>query len=240
MTARRSEHRSGMSSSRPPDARSSRAPAAPTPSVPVTQPSRSPFAATAIGLVVLLLVVIALAIFVNPLAAGLLFAIGLVLLIVHVAIRPEGQLRDAASDTVPASARVGRMRVLVVADAPLAGEEAAARIRETAGEDPQLDVIAPVLVSQVKFATSDRDAEMAEAQQRLDASLAWARAHGFTATGSIGSDDPETAMADALRRSGAEAILFVTGAEDDRTRLEERALRRADAELAIPVVHVTV
>ena len=37
--------------------------------------------------------VIALAIFVNPLAGGLLFAIGLVLLIVHVAVRPEGQLR---------------------------------------------------------------------------------------------------------------------------------------------------
>jgi hypothetical protein len=209
-------------------------------SVPATRPSRSPFVATAIGVVVLLLVVIALAIFVNPLAAGLVFAIGLVLLIVHLAMRPEGQLRDAAQDTVPSSARVGRRRVLVVADAPLSGEEPATRIRETAGENPQLDVVAPVLVSQAHFATSDRDAEMADAQRRLDATLTWAREHGFTATGTIGSDDPETAMADALRRSGAEAILFVSRGEDDRTRLEERALRRADAELAIPVVHVTV
>lgn len=209
-------------------------------SVPATRPSRSPFVATAVGVGVLLLAVIALGIFVNPLAGGLLFAIGLVLLIVHIAMRPEGQLRDAATDTIPASERVGRRRVLVVADAPLSGEEPAVRIRETAGEDPQLDVIAPVLVSQAHFAMSDRDAEMAKAQQRLDASLAWARAHGFTATGTIGSDDPETAMADALRRSGAEAILFVSRGEDERTRLEERALRRADAELAIPVVHVQV
>jgi hypothetical protein len=209
-------------------------------SVPATRPSRSPFVATGIGVAVLLLAVIALGIFVNPLAAGLLFAIGLVLLIVHIAMRPEGQLRDAATDTVPASARVGRMRMLVVADAPLAGEEPAERIRETAGENPQLDVIAPVLVSQVRFAMSDRDAEMAEAHRRLEATLAWAHEHGFTATGSIGSDDPETAMADALRRSGAEAVLFVSGGEDGRTRLEERALRRADAELAIPVVHVQV
>lgn len=211
-----------------------------SPHVPATRPSRSPFHATAVGVAILLIAVIALAIFVNPLAAGLLFAIGLVLLIVHIAIRPEGQLRDAATDTIPAGERIGRTRVLVVADAPLAGEEAAQRIRETAGADPQLDVIAPVLVSQVKFAMSDRDAEIADAQRRLDASLAWAREHGFTATGTIGSDDPETAMADALRRSGAEAILFVSGSEEDRTRLEERALRRADAELAIPVVHVTV
>jgi hypothetical protein len=209
-------------------------------SVPATRPSRSPFVATAAGIVVLLLVVIALAIFVNPLAGGLVLAIGLVLLIVHIAMRPEGQLRDAATDTIPSSARVGRRRVLVVADAPLSGEEPAAQIRETAGENPQLDVVAPVLVSQAHFAMSDRDAEMAEAQRRLDATLAWAREHGFTATGTIGSDDPETAMADALRRSGAEAILFVSRGEDDRTRLEERALRRADAELAIPVVHVTV
>jgi hypothetical protein len=209
-------------------------------SVPATRPSRSPFVATAIGVVVLLLAVIALAIFVNPLAGGLVFAIGLVLLIVHLAMRPEGQLRDAARDTVPSGARVGRRRVLVVADAPLTGEEPAARIREAGGENPQLDVVAPVLVSQTHFATSDRDREMAEAQQRLDATLAWARQHGFTATGTIGSDDPETAMADALRRSGAEAVLFVSRGEDDRTRLEERALRRADAELAIPVVHVQV
>ena len=209
-------------------------------SVPATRPSRSPFVATAIGVVVLLLVVIALAIFVNPLAAGLVLAIGLVLLIVHLAMRPEGQLRDAATDTVPSSRRVGRRRVLVVADAPLSGEEPAARIREAGGENPQLDVVAPVLVSQAHFAMSDRDREMAEAQQRLDATLTWAREHGFTATGTIGSDDPETAMADALRRSGAEAVLFVSRGEDDRTRLEERALRRADAELAIPVVHVTV
>ncbi len=209
-------------------------------SVPTTRPSRSPFVATAIGVVVLLLAVIVLSIFVSPLAGGLLLAIGLVLLIVHIAMRPEGQLRDAASETVPSSARVGRRRVLVVADAPLSGEEPAARIRETAGQDPQLDVVAPVLVSQTHFAMSDRDAEMAEAQQRLETSLAWAHAHGFTATGTIGSDDPETAMADALRRSGAEAILFVSRGEDERTRLEDRALRRADAELAIPVVHVEV
>jgi len=209
-------------------------------SVPATRPSRSPFVATAVGVVVLLLAVIALAVFVNPLAAGLVFAIGLVLLIVHLAMRPEGQLRDAAQETVPSSERIGRRRVLVVADAPLTGEEPAERIRQTAGENPQLDVVAPVLVSQAHFAMSDRDREMAEAQHRLDATLTWAREHGFTATGTIGSDDPETAMADALRRSGAEAILFVSRGEDDRTRLEERALRRADAELAIPVVHVTV
>ncbi|MGN6187637.1 MAG: hypothetical protein ACTHOE_01955 [Conexibacter sp.] len=212
----------------------------PNMSVPATRPSRTPFVATAIELVVLLAVVIALAIFVNPLAAGVVLAIGLVLTIVHIAMRPEGQLRDAATDTVPSSVRVGRRRVLVVADAPLAGEEPAARIRETAGENPQLDVVAPVLVSPAHFATSDRDAEMADAQRRLDTTLSWARDHGFTATGTIGSDDPETAMADALRRSGAEAILFVSRGEDERTRLEERALRRADAELAIPVVHVTV
>ncbi len=89
-------------------------------SVPATRPSRSPFVATAIELVALLAVVIVLAIFVNPLVAGFVFAIGLVLTIVHIAIRPEGQLRDAANDTVPSSVRVGRRRVLVVADAELA------------------------------------------------------------------------------------------------------------------------
>lgn len=209
-------------------------------SVPVNRPSRSPFVATTIGVGVLLLVTIALSILVSPLVGGVVLAIGLVLTIVHIAMRPEGQLRDAARQTALARRRTGRPRVLVVADAPLCGDEPAERIRRTAGANPELDVVAPVLVSQAHFATSDRDREMAEAHRRLEATLAWARAHGFDATGTIGSDDPETAMADALRRSGAEAILFVVGDEHDRTRLEERALRRADAELAIPVMRVQV
>jgi len=88
---------------------------------------------------------------------------------------------------------------------------------------------------------SDRDAEMEAARRRLDASLAWAREHGFTATGTIGSDQPEAAMADALRRSGAEAILVVTDGEgDSRGWAERRELKRADAELALPVMHVQV
>lgn len=210
-------------------------------SVPARRPSRSPFFATAIGVAVLIVGAIALGVLVHPLAGGLLFGIGLILLILHIAIRPEGQLRDAAAETVPASQRDGRPCVLVVADAPLAGEEVAARIRETLGEDVQLDVIAPVLVSPLHYAMSDRDAEMEEARRRLDTSLAWAREHGFSAHGTIGSDEPETAMADALRRSGAEAIVVVTGDHQARRGwAERRELKRPDAELEIPVVHVEV
>ena len=83
----------------------------------------------------------------------------------------------------------------MVADAALAGEEPAKRIRELGGE----------------------------------------------ATGTIGSDEPETPTADALRRSGAKAILLVTDGEgDSHGWAERRELKRADAELALPVVHVQV
>lgn len=200
-------------------------------------PSRTPFRATAVGVVVLLAAVIALAILVSPLAGGVLLAIGMVLLIVHVAMRPEGQLRDAAQAPHPHG---GAQHVIVVADTELAGDRVAEAIRETAGDGAQLDVVAPVLVSHLHYAMSDRDAELAAARRRLDASLAWAREHGFRARGTVGSDEPETAMADALRDFGAEAIVVVTDGAGKSGWAEDRELDRARAELAIPVVHVRV
>lgn len=198
---------------------------------------RGAFAGPIVQVVVVLLAAIALSLVLSPLAGGVLVAAGLLAVIVRQATLPAGQLRDAAGAPHPHG---GARHVIVVADATLDGEEPAAAIRAAAGADAQIEVVAPVLVSRLHYATSDRDAELAAARERLDASLAWAHAHGFRAHGTIGSDEPETAMADALRDFGAEAIVIVTDGERTTRWAEARELERARAELAIPVVHVRV
>lgn len=191
----------------------------------------------ALRFAVLALVAAGVSLIASPLAGGLVLALGLVLLISYEATRPSGLLREAEHAPHPHG---GRRHVLVVADAPLAGEEPAEAIRTVAGPNAELDLLAPVLVSHTHFITSDRDAETHAAERRLQTSLDWAATHGFRARGEVGDDEPATAMADELRDFGPEAVVVVTDGERRTRWAETRELDRARAELDIPVVHVLV
>jgi hypothetical protein len=185
----------------------------------------------------LLIVAAGASVVASPLAGGVLLALGLVVLISYEATRPSGLLREAEYAPHPHG---GRRHVLVVADAQLAGERPAEAIVKAVGPDAELDVLAPMLVSHAHYATSDHDAETRVAEARLRASLEWAATHGFHARGEVGDDEPATALADELRDFGADALIIVTDG-DRRTRwAETRELKRARAELDIPVVHVVV
>jgi hypothetical protein len=176
-------------------------------------------------------------VFASPLAGGVILAVGLVLLISYEATRPSGLLRAAEHAPHPHG---GRGHVVVVADAPLAGDEIADAIVKVAGPNAQLDVVAPMLVSHLHYVTSDHDAESRAADERLRASLRWATEHGFTARGEVGDDEPATAMADELRDFGADAVVIVTNGDRKTRWAEKREHERARAELDIPVIHVAV
>lgn len=188
-----------------------------------------------VGVVIVIAAVVAVA--VNPVVGAVVAAVGLVLAITVEAMRPAGEMRAAEDAPHPHG---GRNHVLVVANAPLAGEDIAAEIVRLAGADARVDVLAPTLVSRMHYVTSDHDAESAEAAQRLKTSLAWARAHGFQTRGEVGDDEPVTAIADELRDFGADALLIVTDGVRPTRWAEELELERARAELEIPIAHVVV
>jgi hypothetical protein len=191
----------------------------------------------ALRVAALLVLAIGVSVFASPLAGGWIVAVGMVILIGYEATRPTGLLRGA--EHAP-HRHGGRHHVLVVADAPLSGERPAEAIRAAAGPDAELDVLAPVLVSHMHYVMSDDDVEAHSAEARLEASLEWARAHGFKARGEIGSDEPATALADELRDFGADAVIIVTDGVRGTRWAEKRELDRAQAELDAPVVHVVV
>ena len=106
---------------------------------------------------------------------------------------------DAANEPHPHAGAAGTRRVLVVANHALSGEELRERLSDI-GERVELDVLAPVLCSHLHYAVSDIDSELAEARERLDRSLAWARQSGFVARGEVG--DPESEHRDRGRVAG--------------------------------------
>jgi nucleotide-binding universal stress UspA family protein len=194
-----------------------------------------------LGMGVLFTLAAGVSVVASPLAGGVILAVGFTVLIGYVATRPAVLLQAAEQAPHPHG---GRGHVLVVADAPLAGDELAEVIVRLAGPGPgpgaELDVLSPQLVSHTHFAMSDTDAEMRAAQARLKTSLEWAAAHGFRARGEVGADEPATAMADELRDFGADAVIIATNGDRKTGWAEARELERARAELDVPVLHVAV
>lgn len=185
---------------------------------------------------------VAVGAFVNPIAGGTLFAGALVgALVWEVASRDPDRRRPlreaAAAGRRDASSSVPR--VLVVANRTLQGEELAARLRRRG--DSELRIVAPILVSRVRYLASDVDREIEEAHERLAAALVWARSEGIRASGKVG--DPNVALGaieDELRLFAADEVLISTYPPGMSNWLETDIVERLQEELDIPVTHVIV
>jgi hypothetical protein len=151
-------------------------------------------------------------------------------------------LREAARESRPHRRSAHGRHVLVVANRSLGGEELRRRIAgrdDDGGARVQVDVLAPVLASRAHLAVTDIDDELREADERLQRSLAWARAEGFAVRGEVGDPaGPTTAIEDELRAFGADEVIVVTSSADVDDRQEREQLRRLRGELDVPVVHL--
>ena len=132
-------------------------------------------------------------------------------------------------------------RILVIANETVGGQALRARVEEhSAGHPTQVLVVTPALNSPVKTFTSDVDDARAQAQQRLDASLARLRRDGINARGEVGDGDPLQAIEDALRTFGADEIIISTHPEGRSNWLERGVVTGAKERFAVPITHVVV
>jgi hypothetical protein len=156
----------------------------------------------------------------------------------------EADRRSALSQAARAphrhGARAGERHLLVVANVTLAGEELRGALAAAGGAGFELDVLAPVHASRSHHWASDVDREREEARERLDASLAWAAAHGLSAKGHVGDADPLMAIEDELRDFGADEVIIVTHAHERTSWLANRMLGHLARELDIPVRQIAV
>jgi len=131
-------------------------------------------------------------------------------------------------------------RILVIANETLGGRELRDEILRHAEEKPELRVVAPVLPSRAHYLASDIDRELAEARQRLNATLAWAAEHGLHASGGVHDIGPVPAIEDELRTFPADELIISTHPPERSHWLEAGVVERARDELDMPVTHVIV
>lgn len=185
---------------------------------------------------------VAVGAFVNPVAGGTLFAGALVGALVWEVVSRDPDRRRPLREAAAAGRRDASSsapRVLVVANRTLQGEELAARLRRRG--DSELRIVAPILVSRVRYLASDVDREIEEAHERLAAALVWARSEGIHASGKVG--DPNVALGaieDELRLFAADEVLISTYPPGLSNWLETDIVERLEEELDIPVTHVVV
>ena len=185
---------------------------------------------------------VAIGALVNPIAGGTLFVGALVGALVWEFSTQDPDRRRPLREAAEAGRRAApsaRSRVLVVANRTLQGEELAARLRKRG--DSELRIVAPILVSRVRYLASDVDREIAAAHERLAAALVWASAEGIQASGKVG--DPNVALGaieDELRLFAADEVLISTYPPGLSNWLETDIVRRLSDELDIPVTHVIV
>lgn len=156
----------------------------------------------------------------------------------------SGRERDGGSSlkevSRPGAPREGKRRLLLVSAGQLGGEELRDQLRETGGEDFELDVLMPIVASRSHSLSDDVDREREETRQRLRASLAWAAGQGFNAKGEVGDPDALLAIEDELRRFGADELVVVTYPEERSSWLATRMLGYLDRELEIPVREIAL
>jgi hypothetical protein len=144
----------------------------------------------------------------------------------------------------PVTARRGAAdvhRILVIANETVGGERLREEVhRRSEGKEEQVLVICPALNSPLRHWASDEDGARAEAQQRLNASLARLRQLGIDAKGEIGDAEPLQAMEDALRLFGPDEIIISTHPEGRSHWLEKGIVEGARERFTVPITHVVV
>jgi membrane protein implicated in regulation of membrane protease activity len=148
------------------------------------------------------------------------------------AVRPDVPVHPHAED---------ERRILVVANETVGGDELLSLVRAKAeGVREHVLVVAPALNSAVRHWASDEDGARADAQDRLDASLAQLRGYGVEASGEVGDGDPLQAIEDALRTFGADEIVISTHPEGRSNWLERNVVGAARERFDVPITHVVV
>jgi hypothetical protein len=132
-------------------------------------------------------------------------------------------------------------RILVVANETVGGAELLDRIKQSASNRKSaVLVVAPALNTPLRHLASDEGPARAQAQERLDRSLARLQKEGIDARGEVGESDPLQAIEDALRTFGADEIVISTHPEGRSNWLERGVVTGARERFAVPITHVVV
>ena len=185
--------------------------------------------------------VILLALLVDPLVGAIVFGVEIGLAIGYLLQRSRGSEPRTAE---VASSDDATHRVLVVANQTVGGKALLSELRNRVQGERRSEILVvtpPLAGSAAEHWSSDIDEGIAEARERLDASVAAMRAAGLEVRGQMGDHhDPNQAIEDALREFAADEVIISTHTPERSRWLESGVVEKARSELPQPVTHVVV
>ena len=151
--------------------------------------------------------------------------------------RPEAPVQTSP----PRRGAEDERRILVIANETVGGERLLEEIRRRSeGYQERVRVVSPALNSPLRHWASDEDAARAQAQERLEASIAKLAQAGVHAEGEVGDSEPLQAIEDAVRTFGPDEIIISTHPEGRSNWLEKGVVTGARERFAVPITHVVV
>jgi hypothetical protein len=134
-----------------------------------------------------------------------------------------------------------RKKLLVVATAPVEPGSLRDAVREYAGDETEIHVLAPASdVSPLQWLASDEDKAREKAAKVASAAAESVEPEASRTGAEVGDTDPVQAIEDALRTFPADEVLVVTRPEDDASWLEQDSAQEARERFGVPVTRLTV
>jgi hypothetical protein len=134
-----------------------------------------------------------------------------------------------------------RKKLLVVATAQVETGLLRDALREHAGGDADIRVVAPASdVSPLQWLASDEDAAREKAAGIASETAQTVEPKAARTKTEVGDTDPVQAIEDALRTFPADEVLVVTRPDDDAGWLEQDSAEAARERFGVPVTRLTV
>jgi len=134
-----------------------------------------------------------------------------------------------------------RKKLLVVATAPVEPGPLQDAVREHAGDEAEIRVVAPAAdVSPLQWLASDEDEAREKAAGVATEAAESVEPEAARTEAEVGDTDPVQAIEDALRTFPADEVLVVTRSEDDASWLEQDSAEEARERFGVPVTRLTV
>ena len=134
-----------------------------------------------------------------------------------------------------------RKKLLVVATARVEPGPLREAVREHAGDEAEIRVVAPASdVSPLQWLANDEDGAREKAGAVASEAAATVEAEAASTETEVGDTDPVQAIEDALRTFPADEVLVVTRPDDDASWLEQDSAEAARERFGVPVTRLTV
>jgi len=134
-----------------------------------------------------------------------------------------------------------RKKLLVIATAPVEPGPLRDAVRDHAGDEAEIRVVAPASdVSPLQWLASDEDKARDKAADVASEAAESVEPEASRTEAEVGDTDPVQAIEDALRTFPADEVLVVNRPDDDASWLEEDSAQEARERFGVPVTRLTV